>query len=628
MTIQTTTLWAIAILAGVILPAISGAVPADGTLPDRPNILWITSEGNSAQWLGCYGNAQAITPQIDGLARDGVRFTRAFSNAPVCAVARSTLLTGVYAPSMGTQHMRSRYPVPTGYRPYVRYLRDVGYYCTNNAKTDFNIKGNDRAIWDECSGEAHYRNRGAGHPFFSIFNLTVSHESSLFPQTVKKNRNGGIIPRQSRLSPAEIDLPPYLPDLPEIRNDFAVYHDVMTAMDTQVGQVLDELQASGLADDTIVFYFSDHGGPTPRGKRYLEKTGVQVPLVIHVPEKWKHVCPFETGSQTGELVSFVDFAPTLLSLAGLEQQPQFQGRPFLGTRRIDPAADAVVFLFGDRFDDIVGMRRGITDGRFKYIRRFTSWLPAAAYSYYPLTMPGWKAWQIAAGNKSLSGYHQEIWETPQPVEQLFDLEHDPWETHNLATEFPSQLLIMQQRLKSEMIAVRDTGLVPEGMFEELASEQPVVTYLKESGFDFDSAAGLAFTVTSQSPGLADAIRDNIDSDDPVFRYWAIVGCLAQNDLAEPFRQSLTARLSDAHACNRIAAAHALVASGQQDAAVAALMAELSRPDNEASSLLLVNTFRHLRLTGAIDPDLSMRLQKDPQIAECIRTMLAKPAVEN
>jgi arylsulfatase A-like enzyme len=173
---------------------------------ERPNILWITSEDNAAHWLGCYGNDQASTPRLDRLASEGNLFRHAYANAAVCAVARSTILTGVHAPGMGTQHMRSRHAIPAEIKPYVTHLRGQGYYCTNASKTDYNIKGNDKAIWDECSDKAHYRKRPDGRPFFAIFNLTVTHESSLFP--AKRGRG------PNRLKPSEIKVPPCLPALP------------------------------------------------------------------------------------------------------------------------------------------------------------------------------------------------------------------------------------------------------------------------------------------------------------------------------------------------------------------------------------------------------------------------------
>ncbi len=562
----------------------------------HPNILWITSEDNGSQWLGCYGNRQAQTPRLDALARSGLKFTRAYSNAAVCAVARSTLLTGAYAVRLGTQHMRSRYPVDERFRPYVEHLRQQGYYCCNNSKTDFNIRGDDKAIWDACSNKAHFRNRRPDQPFFAVFNLTVSHESSLFPATVRRNRSQHVIPEQPRISPEAIDLPPYLPDLPEIRNDFAIYHDVMTAMDRQVGELLDELDRAGLADDTIVFYFSDHGGPTPRGKRYLEDTGVRVPLLIRIPEKFRSLSPFAAGTDVDELVSFVDFAPTLLSITGVEPPTQMQGRAFLGSFRQEPR-DGMVFLFADRFDEIVGMRRGITDGRFKYIRYFMPHLPAAPYSYYPLSMPGWRAWQAAAAAGALSGYHAELWKTPQRVEHLFDLRSDPWEIHNLAGDADSQPVLqkMQSQLKSKMIAVGDSGVIPEGMFIALAQGRPISKWVDEHPSEFNQLVETAFQVTSADADRVAAISTALGSARPEMRYWGLRGCLTLGASPAELESLVRGALDDAEPTNRIVAADGIFHFGDPQTARKILAREIERPMDTASFQLLLNTISDLQL---------------------------------
>ncbi|MGK0190674.1 MAG: N-sulfoglucosamine sulfohydrolase, partial [Verrucomicrobiales bacterium] len=451
---------------------------------DRPNILWITSEDNASQWMGCYGNNDARTPRIDALAANGHQFTAAFSNAPVCAVARSSILTGVYAPSQGTQHMRSRHKIPANFRPHTSYMKELGYYCSNASKTDYNFKGNDKAVWDECSPKAHYNKRKDGQPFFAIFNLTVSHESSLFPQKVKANRAKGIIPETPRLDPAKLSMPPYLPDLPEIRSDFAIYHDVITALDTQVGEILDDLKSAGLAENTIIFYYGDHGGPTPRGKRYLEDTGVRIPMIVHVPEKWSSFTPFETGEKVTEPVAFIDLAPTLLSLVGLDKPKHMQGRAFLGNKRVAPPENDMVFLHADRFDELYGMRRGITDGRWKYMRRFTPYLPAAPYSYYQFSMPGWQAMKNAWEGGKLTGYHKALWETPQPVDYFFDTQADPWEVNNLADDpaHAERMAAMAARLKAKMVDIKDTGIIPEPMFAALAKESTIQEFAQSAAF--------------------------------------------------------------------------------------------------------------------------------------------------
>lgn len=556
----------------------------------KPNILWITSEDNASHWLGCYGNPDAKTPRLDALAAEGMRFTAAFSNAAVCAVARSTILNGVYAPSQGTQHMRSRHPIPASIKPYVTYLREQGYYCTNNSKTDYNFKGNDQAIWDECTGQAHYRKRPDNKPFFAIFNLTETHESSLFP---RKNEPA------PRLDPAKLTPPPYLPDLPEVRSDFARYHDRMTAMDTRVGEILDQLEKDGLAEDTIVFYYSDHGGPAPRGKRYLEDTGVRIPMILRIPAKFRALAPFTPGQTVAEPVSFVDLAPTLLSLVGQAKPDSMQGRAFLGAKRVEPPADPAVFLFADRFDEIYGMRRGITDGRWKYIRRFTPHLPAAPYSYYQFGMPSWTAIQKAWQDGKLTGIHKALWEAPQPAEVLFDTQSDPWEIKNLAADpaHAERLASFRNRLKKTMAETFDTGLIPEPMFKKLAGSGTIRDHARSPKFRLQPILDLAFLATSNKPADLPAFITAMSAADPVERYWAIQGCLTLGPAAKPATAALLKTLADKEPANRIAAAHALHLAGQPAEAKAALLATLDQPLNEEATQFALNT---LTAVGSLD----------------------------
>jgi len=568
---------------------------------ERPNILWITSEDNAAHWLGCYGNAEAKTPRLDALAAESLQFTRAYSNAPVCAVARCTILHGVYATSLGTLHMRSRHPIPEAIRPYVSYLREAGYYCSNNSKTDYNRRGSDRAIWDACGPRAHYRRRQDGQPFFAVFNLTTTHESSLFAATVAENRRRGVIPPRPRLDPAAVDVPPYLPDLPEVRQDLAVYHDNVTAMDTQVGKLLDELAAAGLADDTIVFYCSDHGGATPRGKRYLHDTGVRVPLMVCVPERWRRLTPFAAGAKVDELVSFVDLAPTVLSLAGVKPPRYMQGRALLGEYRVAPPESPAVLLFADRFDELEGMERGLTDGRYKYIRRFMPQLPAAPKSYYSLGALSWKAWRRAWQAGELAPEFGRIWEAPQPVEELYDLEQDPWEIRNLAgdAEQAARLVEFRGRLREELTAVRDAGLVPEAMFEELVGDGTIYECLRRPACDYARLLSAAQVATAgKAKGLRE-IRQALADADPVVRYWGAVGSVILGTAAHDAAEELGKLLDDPSSCVRVTAATALVRIGESEAGRGALIAEFGRETSGAATVHLLNAVRYLELEADV-----------------------------
>lgn len=584
----------------------------------RPNILWITSEDNAAHWLGCYGNAEARTPRLDALAAEGLRYSRAYANAAVCAVARSTILNGAYAVTMGTQHMRSRYPIPATFRPHVAYLRELGYYCVNNSKTDYNFRGNDTAIWDESSNRAHYRNRRPGQPFFAIFNLTITHESQLFPTNIQQNRTRGLIPAAPRVNPATLALPPHVPDLPEMRSDFAVYHDLMTALDSRAGQILDELAAAGLADDTIVFYYADHGGATPRGKRYLEDTGTRVPLLVRVPEKWRALAPFGPGTVVDEPVSFVDLAPTLLSLCGVPTPPQMQGRAFLGQHRRTSPDGPVVFLFADRFDELYGMRRGLTDGRFKYIRRFTPHLPAAPFSQYQFGQAAWTAWRDAAEAGRLTGGHAAIWQPDQEdLEQLFDLEADPWEVRNLAND-PSQaarLAEWRARLRRMMLETRDTGIVPEPLFPSVPAGQTLHAWVRRADFDYAGNLELSWLASAREARHLPALQAALVAADPVARYWGALGCVILGDRAAAAAPALERLLADEQPVNRITAAHALHRLGHRTSALPVLTEILRHSVNSYAVVLAFNTLTTLDALDAIQPAWLDRQLADPQADE-------------
>ena len=554
---------------------------------EMPNILWITSEDNSSHWIGCYGNKQSQTPNIDALAKEGILFENAFSNAPVCAVARTTILMGAYSPTMGTQHMRSRHPIPKKFRPNVDYLRTAGYYCTNNNKTDYNFKGNDHSYWDESSGKAHYRTRPEGKPFYAVFNSTSSHESSIFDDKPAEPK---------RLKPAEIDLPPYLPDLPEIRKDMARYHDRITDMDAQVGKVLDELEKAGLADSTIVIYCSDHGGILPRGKRYLENTGVKVPFIVRVPQKFKNLSPFKAGGRVAEPISFVDISATLLSLAGIEKPAQMQGRPFLGTKRVEPAADEMEFLYADRFDELYGMRRGLTDGKWKYIRNFNPDFPTAPYSFYQFGQPGWRAFQKAWQDGKLTGIHKALWEVSVTPEQFYDLTADPWEINNLATDpaHAEKLAAFREKLKATMKEVKDTGLVPEPLFAALG-KPTIAAHVQCNEFNYSKIADLAFTATGIDLKNLPLLKAAIASSDSTERYWGAVGFRLLGEKAAAEAVSLLPLLKDKHPGIRTAAAQALFAMGKKDIAAEALIADVASDMDFPSLLNLLNTLRRLDL---------------------------------
>src|SRR5688572_3538957 len=315
------TLLPLALLA-LLLPYTARAADEPAS---RPNILWITSEDNGPH-LGCYGDAYATTPHLDALAARSLTYLHCWSNAPVCAPARTAIISGVYPTSTGSEHMRSSVAMPAHMRMYPQILREAGYYCSNNSKEDYNLEKPGK-VWDESSPRAHWKNRKPGQPFFAVFNIGVTHESQ-----IRKR------PHTHKHDPAKVRVPAYHPDIPEVRQAWAQYYDQLTEMDALAGKHLRELEEAGLADDTIVFYYGDHGPGLPRNKRSACNSGLHVPLIVHVPEKFKHLAPkdYASDAKTKRLVQFVDFAPTLLSLVGLKAPEWMQGRAFMGPHEAAP----------------------------------------------------------------------------------------------------------------------------------------------------------------------------------------------------------------------------------------------------------------------------------------------------
>jgi N-sulfoglucosamine sulfohydrolase len=273
---------------GLMKQLLTAALLLTSALPvsaqSRPNILWISAEDISPD-LGSYGDGYARTPNLDKLASQGVRFAKAFSVAPVCAPSRSAIITGMYATSIGSHHMRSKAVPPAGVKAFPEYLRAAGYYCTNNSKTDYNFEAPPTnappvTVWDESSRNAHWRNRALGQPFFAVFNLIVTHESQIRTGKEEFAKNTAGLKPEDRHDPTQAVLPPYYPDTPIVRNDWARYYDLITAMDLQAAELLKQLEEDGVAENTIVFFWGDHGRGLPRAKRWLYDSGIHVPLIV------------------------------------------------------------------------------------------------------------------------------------------------------------------------------------------------------------------------------------------------------------------------------------------------------------------------------------------------------------
>lgn len=577
------------------------AAPVAGcsSTKEKPNILWITSEDNSP-FLGCYGDEFATTPNLDKLASEGILYENAFATVPVCAPARCSIVTGVYPISMGTQHMRSRYPIPESIVPYPTLMRQAGYYCTNNSKTDYNFLGDDKSYWDECSRQAHYKNRPEGKPFFAIFNFTTSHESSV---------HKSIPTDQLRHDPAEVKLPPYHPDTPEARHDWAQYYDKVEDMDKQVGEVLKELEEAGLAENTIVMYYADHGGVLARSKRFVYDSGLRVPMMARFPKKYQHLATDKPGSRTDRLVTFIDLPPTLLSLAGIKKPDYMQGHAFLG-KYIDKPRD-YAYSFRGRMDERYDFCRTVRDKKYRYIRNFNPHRIYGQYIEYLWRAPLTRSWEAEWKAGRLNEVQSRFWQA-KPAEELYDSVNDPWEVNNLAQDpqYKEVLERMRGACRSWQLEIHDAGFIPESEFVEISKSGTVYDFVRSEKYQLNRIMEVADKATSRNAADLDYLIEKMGDGDKFVRYWAATGCLVLGEAAKPAAGELQKLLKDSYAEVRIAAAEALCNLGQADYGLPVLVKELSNPNSKVA-LRAANSLQYIgKAARSALPALKAQLENE------------------
>jgi arylsulfatase A-like enzyme/dienelactone hydrolase len=510
------------------------AALAGGPQPS-PNILWITAEDLSPN-LGCYGDRYARTPHLDAFARESVRYDLAFAASPVCSPSRSCLITGRYPVATGTHQMRSEFPLPASVHGFPFYLRQAGYFTSNQGKTDYNTGDAGRLIaesWDISSETAHWRDAGRrpGQPFFAVFNDMTTHQSRTMSwpwQSFEKHVQSKLRPEEIH-DPALARVPPYYPDTETVRRTLARYADCVALMDRNVGRILAELEQDGLADDTIVFFFSDHGAGLPRHKRLLYDSGMRVPLLVRFPPKYRHLAPVSPGEATDRLVSFVDFAPTVLQLAGLALPAHFQGAAFAGTR---PAAPRE-YVYGsrDRVDEAFDMMRSLRDRKYLYVRNYqplTSCNQPEAYS--DVSAIRREIADLARRKPGALTPAQLDYAGPEkPVEAFYDVTADPEQIDNLldgpmSTEQAQALERFRREFRRHRSEIGDRGALTEDSLWRFAKagDSPGEAVLASA---WEAADGVG------SSDVA-ALLKGLESGEVERRYWAVVG-LRRAGFADP-----------------------------------------------------------------------------------------------
>ena len=517
----------------------------------RPNILWLTSEDHGPH-MGCYGDGFATTPNVDALAKRGLLYSRAWSNAPVCAAARTTLISGLYATSTGGEHMRSMVAFPAGKQMFPQLLRAAGYYCTNNVKEDYNLSQTGK-VWDESSRQAHWKHRQNGQPFFAVFNSNKSHESQV------RRR-----PHQPVHDPAKVRVPAYHPNTPEVRRDWAQYYDVVSEADADAGRRLSELDEAGLADETIVFYFADHGSGMPRNKRWPYNLGLHVPLVVHIPEKFKHLRPadYAPGAKSDRLVSFVDFAPTVLSLAGVEPPNWLQGHAFLGPYA--SPSQPYVYGFRGRMDEKIDLVRSVSDGRFVYVRNYLPHRIYGQYLNYMFQTPTTRVWHRLHTEGKLNSAQDAFWNA-KPSEELYDLTSDRDEVQNLAAlpEHRETLERLGEAQRSLALRIRDVGFLPEGeMHRRSQGMTPYDMARDESKYPVERILATAEMAAGLEPQHTTDLVKAFEDPDSGVRFWAAAGLLMRGKAGVPAGHgTLLSSLADPSPDVRVTSAEALARFG-------------------------------------------------------------------
>jgi len=567
---------------------------------DRPNILWLTTEDHGPH-LGVYGDKYAHTPAMDAFAEKSLRYNIAWSDAPVCAPARTAIITGVYPTSLGGEHMRSDVTLPEFMKKYPVLLRKAGYYTTNNSKTDYNVTGHE-TVWHESSPEAHYRNREEGQPFFAIFNFMESHESRI--------RNRTELPHHD---PDEAPIPPYHPDTPEVRRDWAQYYHSIYEADRRIQEKLDELEAEGLADETIVFIYSDHGSGMPGHKRWPNNQGLHVPLILHVPDKYQHLAPEEylPGRGSDRPVGFSDLAPTLLSIIGTEPPDWMQGKAFMGLHEDEPRNQ--LFGFRGRMDERYDFIRSVRNDRYIYIRNYMPHLIYGQYIGYMWITVTTQVWDQMYQAGELEWPQTYFWE-PKPEEELYDLKNDPYEVNNLADSDEHRYIKeeLQGALRDHMITTRDAGFLHEGEMHRRANEHDLTIYemaQDDTLYPLERIIDFAEVAATRDMSALSQVLKGIEDDDPAIRYWSVLGVLIRGEEAfSTASEQICVALNDENPIVQVSAAKVLVEFGSAEEKRTAVerLLELAPADKENAFISIAA----LNILSELDDEYLERIKPD------------------
>lgn len=579
------------------------------TEKERPNFVWLMAEDVAPQFVGLYNQGEgAQTPNLEQMAREGLVFNNAYSNAPVSSAARSTLITGCYAPRLGVSWHRKLEVVsmPEGLDMFPTYLRRAGYHTSNAAKTDYNCMLDEQA-WDQMAGKmGEWRKRpNKKQPFFFVRTNATCHESCLH----FKEKN-----RATEHNPADVKLLPFHPDTHTFRYTYATFYDRIRKVDEELGRLMEMLEEDGELDNTFIFYFGDNGGSLPGSKGYTGETGLQVPFVVYIPKKWRDRIPLPIGSHVDGFVSFMDFGPTLLHLAGIEVPTEMDGTPFLGTdiSMEEMNKRDVVYGYGDRFDELYAFNRTVRKGNFKYSRNFQPYHPKSLYAAYRYKQIAFREWAQLYKDGKLNEVQKRFFE-PQGPEELYDLSVDPYETRNLASlpEYADQLKKMRRMLNKNLLTQNDLGVFPESVWLEEGGQNPV-EYGRQSHQRIKQLLATADLQLLPYPKAKKKIKKSLASADPVERCWALTACVWNGKQAVEFADKAEKMLDDPCVPVRSRAAVFLITVGRLNS-VSPLKKILLEATSGAESLWVLNDMAYIKTNN---PVLNFALTLEDVAVKC------------
>lgn len=592
----------------VSLPSLANIICAE----ERPNFVWFMAEDIAPQFMGLYNDGKgAQTPNLERLARDGVIFSNAYSNAPVSSAARSTLITGCYAPRLGVSWHRKleQVPMPEGLQMFPSYLREAGYHTSNAAKTDYNCFMDENA-WDQVKGKmGEWRSRpDKNQPFFFVRTNAASHESCLHFD------EGTMNIKQTEHDPSEVNLLPFHPDTRTFRYTYATFYDKIRRVDDELGTLMDMLEEDGVLDNTFIFYFGDNGGSLPGSKGYTGETGLQVPLVVYIPKKWRDRIPLSVNSRTDGFVSFMDFGPTLLHLAGLEVPMKMDGTPFLGPDISEEKLNSrdIVYGYGDRFDELYAFNRTVRKGKWKYSRNFQPYHPKSLYAAYRYKQKAFREWVLLYKENKLDDIQKRFFE-PQGPEELYDLSVDPYETCNLAADplYADDLKKMRRLLINNLMTQNDLGLLPESIWLEEGKQNPV-GYGSQSHKRLKRLMNVANLQLLPFSKAKEKIRKALVSPDEAERCWALTACVWWGDKASELSSQIGEMLKDPSALVQSRAVVFLTTTTHINP-VGLLKKVLLQARSGAETLWILNDMAYLK---NYYPDLCLSLVNDDIPVKC------------